>query len=219
MKVLSFLAILLFCFSINAQNKFTTQESVMNSLYASISGGNGQNRDWTTLFMKDAKIVLMNKNQTTNEMETKSLSVEEYIKSLETDFSIALYSYWAKEISIKTQDFGNITQILSEFAVRENKDYKAVYLYGLNSIQLRFDGKRFWILSMYQQTKGACKQRYYGFREYDEKTPLDVTNLILSRNQIDLVCSKEKTINVETKVKNEAGDILIYDYIISGGKI
>nr|MCU0239331.1 hypothetical protein [Pyrinomonadaceae bacterium] len=25
--------------------------------------------------------------------------------------------------------------------------------------------------------------------------------------------------NVETKVKNEAGDILIYDYIISGGKI
>jgi hypothetical protein len=222
MKVLSFLVILFSFFSINAQKKFTTQESVMNSLYASISGGNGQNRDWTTfrsLFMKDAKIVLMNKNDTTNEMETKSLSVEEYIKSLETDFSIALYSYWAKEVSVKTQDFGNITQILSEFAVRENKDYKAVYLYGLNSIQLRFDGKRFWILSMYQQTKGVYKQRYYGFREYDTYMPADVENIILSKNQIDLVCSKEKTISVETQVKNPEEETLVYDYIISGGKI
>lgn len=195
-------------------------EGITKKFYNLMSGDAGQKSNQETLrklFLQDANIVLMSKNSLTNIFETKVFSVEGYIKSIETDLQKGL---WITETESKIQSSENLTHIFSKFEVRRKQDDKLPFLFGLNSFQLRFDGKRWQIISIYQQIKKVDSlRRQQGFMEYATHDIADVTDIILSKNQIVLSCSNEKTINVETKIRYDDDEQLLFQYTVSGGKI
>jgi hypothetical protein len=207
--------------SVSGQSfQIDTGEGITKKFYNLMSGDAGQKSDKETLrklFLQDANIVLMGKNSLTNIFETKVFSVEDYMKSIETDLN---KGFWMTETESKLQNSENLTHIFSKFEVRRRQDDKLPFLFGLNSFQLRFDGKHWQIISIYQQIKKVDSlRRQQGFMEYATHDIADVTDIILSKNQIILNCSTEKTINVSTKATNENHDQLLYNYTTDGGKI
>ncbi len=59
--------------------------------------------------------------------------------------------FFEKEIGRKTDQFGNIAQVFSSYeSFRSAKDTKP-FMRGINSIQLLYDGSRWWILNVFWQ--------------------------------------------------------------------
>lgn len=61
-----------------------------------------------------------------------------------SDASLAKNGFYEKEISRKTEKFGNIYHVWSTYESKNTPDGKVIER-GINSIELFFDGTRFWI--------------------------------------------------------------------------
>ena len=211
--------------------------NISKTVYDLISGDTGQKRDWDKfrgLFKKDAVVNVVDSKLN----ETKTLTVEDYIKNLES--VIGNDGYWISEINSKTHISGNLTHVFSTFEVRKQKDDKISFLYGVISLQVVSDRSGSQIVSFSQQTKpnynyikpstqkdtdpkqfvirsgGGSRER---FGPFEIVGMTNVTDVLLSKDQIILNCSSEKTISVSTKATNENNDILLYNYALTGGKI
>jgi hypothetical protein len=57
--------------------------------------------------------------------------------------------FFEKEIARKTDRFGNIVQIFSTYESRRAAEDAQPFARGINSIQLRNDGKRWWIVTVF----------------------------------------------------------------------
>jgi hypothetical protein len=221
--------VLMFAVSASGQSFEPYGGNVPKTFYDLISGDAGQKRDWDKLrrlFHKSAKIVLAGSNSN----ETKTLSVEDYIKTLEME--IGKDGYWIAEIDNRTQETGKLMHVFSTFSV--NKKLNEVPIsYGVVSFQLISEGNRCYIVSLLLQTKTNFSAKTEnepnrtGFLILQGRRTLsfeilpitNVTDVILSKDQIILSCSSEKTINVSTKATNENNDQLLYNYVLTGGKI
>ncbi len=121
-----------------------TLDGIIKAYYDVISGGAGQPRDWerdTSLHHPDALIMITGKDKNSIPyMITQSLS--EYHKS----FGVPKSGFWEYEISRETRTFGNITHVWSTYETKTEKN-GPVTQRGINSIQLYYDGNRWWILS------------------------------------------------------------------------
>lgn len=121
-----------------------TIDGIIKAYYDVISGQAGQPRDWErdmSLHHPDALITITGKDKNNNSyINTQTLS--EYHKS----FGVPKSGFWEYEISREIQTFGNITHIWSTYETKEEKN-GPVTQRGINSIQLYYDGSRWWILS------------------------------------------------------------------------
>lgn len=121
-----------------------TIDGIIKAYYDVISGQAGQPRDWerdASLHHPDALITITGKDKNNNPyINTQTLS--EYHKS----FGVPKSGFWEYEISREIQTFGNITHIWSTYETKEEKN-GPVTQRGINSIQLYYDGSRWWILS------------------------------------------------------------------------
>lgn len=59
--------------------------------------------------------------------------------------------FFEKEISRKTDQYGSVVQIFSTYESRRTIKDEKPFMRGINSIQLWFDGKRWWILTIFWQ--------------------------------------------------------------------
>lgn len=86
-------------------------------------------------------------------MGKRVMSLEDYIKLsgpvLEKD------GFFEKEISRKTDQYGSVVHIFSTYESRRTVKDEKPFMRGINSIQLWFDGKRWWILSVFWQGETA----------------------------------------------------------------
>jgi len=126
----------------------TTIDSVIDALYASVSGRAGEPRNWDVdraLFLPGAKLI-----RTWIEGDGtpafKAMTVEEYIEDTggyfkENDFHEA-------EIGRRVDRFGNMAHAWSAYEARHLPDDPEPFKRGINSIQLYFDGSRWWIVNM-----------------------------------------------------------------------
>lgn len=135
-----------------------TIESTIATLYEVISGPPGK-RDWDrfrSLFISGAHLIPTGRRPT-GEVGSRVLTPEEYIQRsaprLETD------GFFEREISHRTEMFGNIAHVFSTYESRHNKDDAKPFQRGINSIQLMNDGKRWWVVTIFWQGE-------------DEKNPL-----------------------------------------------
>src|SRR6266487_2848184 len=60
-------------------------------------------------------------------------------------------SFYEKEISRRTEQFGHIAHVWSTYESRHNADDREPFMRGINSIQLFHDGSRWWIMTIYWQ--------------------------------------------------------------------
>ena len=163
-KIILLAAVVFFCTITNATGAATdsipadpkdvsSPAAIVAAVYDVISGPAGQKRNWDrmrTLFVPDARMIPTGKKPT-GESTRKVLTVEEYITNsgpfLEKD------GFFEKEIGSKTEQFGNIVHVFSTYESRKTLADEKPFMRGINSIQLWYDGKRWWVITILWQSE------------------------------------------------------------------
>jgi len=126
-----------------------TLGSTIKSFYRVISGEKDEKRNWKQfkfLFQPDAKLIPSGINEMGQYM-VRYMSPEDYIKN-SSDW-LEDNGFIEKEISRKIDAYGNIAQVFSTYEAYLNHDQKKPLMRGINSIQLQFDGERWWIVNIF----------------------------------------------------------------------
>ena len=131
----------------------SSPEALVAAVYDVISGPAGQKRNWDrmrTLFVPDARMIPTGK-RSTGESTRRTLSVEDYIINsgpfLEKD------GFFEKEIGNKTEQFGNIVHVFSTYESKRAVTDERPFMRGINSFQLWYDGKRWWVITILWQSE------------------------------------------------------------------
>ncbi len=124
-----------------------TVESTVATLYDVISGPAGQARDWNrfkNLFAEGARMVPTIKQA--DGVGKFVLTPDDYVTRagpiLEKE------GFFEKEIGSKIQKYGPIAQVFTAYESRKTPTDEKPIERGVNSLQLTFDGKRWWIESI-----------------------------------------------------------------------
>jgi hypothetical protein len=135
-------------------------DAIITAAYEAISGPAGQKRDWNrerSLFIPGARLIPTAKAVTSDEGRVTSsgevspqvLDIDGYIERvgdyLETN------GFFEREIARRTEQFGHIAHVWSTYESRHQKDDPEPFMRGINSIQLLYDDKRWWIVTIYWQ--------------------------------------------------------------------
>lgn len=129
--------------------KVQSIDSTIETLYSVISGDKGVARNWELfkyLFHKDAKLIPSGTNPQGKTL-ARFLSPEQYINT--SGKWLYENGFHEKEIGRTTERYGNIVHVFSTYeSFRTLKD-KEPFMRGINSIQLLYDGDRWWILNVF----------------------------------------------------------------------
>jgi hypothetical protein len=119
-------------------------EGIMKAFYEVISGPVGEPRQWSrdrTLYIPGVHFVSMSVNAKGEPM-VRVTDHQQFVDS--TDAELAAKGFFEWEIHREMKRFGNIAHIFSTYESRITKD-GPVIARGVNSIELFWDGKRWWI--------------------------------------------------------------------------
>jgi poly(3-hydroxybutyrate) depolymerase len=129
-------------------NELSTIDGIMASLYASISGPVGQPRDWTlfdSLFHPDARLI-PSSCRPTGECSVRILTPTGYRAAVDS-FLVAT-GFRETEMIRRVERFGAVAHVFSSYAsFRFGEDVP--FARGINSVQLSWDGARWWVLSVF----------------------------------------------------------------------
>lgn len=124
-----------------------TVDGIMGALYEVISGGIGEQRNWSrmrSLFIPEARIMAIFPKKDNKEFGLRILSVSDYIAN--SGPRLMEVGFREKELARKTEQWGEMLQVMSSYETVEEKDN--VKRRGINSLQLMYDGTRWWIISL-----------------------------------------------------------------------
>lgn len=123
-------------------------DSTLTALYDVISGPAGKKRDWNrlrSLLIPEARMIPIVPRKTGG-FAPRVLTVEDYIRTsgnyLETN------GFFEREVSRKEERYGNLVHAFSSYEARHKADDAQPFARGVNSIQLMFDGTRWWIMTI-----------------------------------------------------------------------
>jgi hypothetical protein len=126
-----------------------TMDSTIETLYSVISGEKGEERNWELfkyLFDKNAKLIPSGKNAE-NASVARFITPQEYIDS--SGKWLVDNGFYEVEIHRKTDTFGHMAQVFSTYESYRSKLDSNPFMRGINSIQMLYDGQRWWILNIY----------------------------------------------------------------------
>ncbi|MDL5050124.1 hypothetical protein QQ054_29385 [Oscillatoria amoena NRMC-F 0135] len=144
------LIIALLPITLSAQNyaaDVQSVDSIIASLYQVICGEPGEARDWNrfkNLFAADAKLIPTIKNQD-GKITYRALSPDEYVQLFSSRIPTGFFE---RELHRVTETFGTVTHAFSTYETRERQD-GPVTNRGINSIQVFFDGSRYYIITVF----------------------------------------------------------------------
>jgi hypothetical protein len=121
-------------------------DSILAAVYNVISGPAGD-RDWNrfrSLFLPGATLTSAEKDREGN-IRIRPQTVEDYVGNAGGYFS--QHAFFESPIVNRVHTFGNIAHVFSSYESR-NATGEAPFARGINSFQLAFDGKRWWIVTI-----------------------------------------------------------------------
>jgi hypothetical protein len=121
-------------------------DSMLAALYGVISGPAGE-RDWNrfrSLFLPQARLTAATKRPD-GTSRIRPMGVEDYAKGAGDYF--AQHAFYENPIVSRVQTFGNVSQVFSSYESRHAAG-EAPFARGINSIQMLYDGSRWWIVSI-----------------------------------------------------------------------
>lgn len=134
-----------------------SQDQILETLYAVISGEKGEARDWDHfryLFHPDAKLIPTRSAE--NQVHKASYWTPEDYISKAGDY-LVLQGFFEKEIYRVTDSFGPITQVFSTYESFNSESNTQPIARGINSIQLLNDGQRWWIINIYWTSESKAQ--------------------------------------------------------------
>jgi hypothetical protein len=123
-----------------------TIDGIMKAFYEVISGPAGQPRQWSrdrTLYIPDIRFVAMSEDKA-GKPRPHVLSHQQFVD--DSNPLLLKDGFYESEVHRVTQTFGHIVHVSSTYETRLKAD-GPVTGRGINSIELFYDGKRWWIAS------------------------------------------------------------------------
>jgi hypothetical protein len=143
-------------------------DAIITAAYDSVSGPPGE-RDWNrvrSLFMPGARLIPTAENAgeiiLNGRIAPHLLDVDGFIERIRDH--VEENGFFEREIGRRTEQFGNIAHVWSTYESRHNADDSEPFMRGINSIQLFYDGSRWWILTIYWQhesTEHPIPEKYF----------------------------------------------------------
>jgi hypothetical protein len=124
-------------------------DGILHALYDVISGPAGKKRDpdrLRSLFAEGARLIPATKT-TEGPQHARVLDVDGYITRAFANME--KQGFFEKEIARRVDQFGSIAQVFSTYESRRAVDDAKPFARGINSIQVYFDGTRYWIITVF----------------------------------------------------------------------
>lgn len=144
---------------VKAQDKTETQQvdpntvekvdDILTKFYNSLSGNQGEERDWKTfrsLFLSDARLIPSGKANQEGIFRVHAVSVEDFIVSSKEWF--AENGFYHTEIFRKIDTYSHLTHVISTFESRYSPEEDA-FSRGIYSFQLFHNEEEFKIVNVY----------------------------------------------------------------------
>jgi hypothetical protein len=135
-------------------------DAIITAAYDSISGPPGK-RDWNrerSLFIPGACLIPTAENageiSLGGEITPHMLDIDGFIARV-GDY-LDKNRFFEREIARRTEQFGHIAHVWSTYESRHNVDDPEPFMRGINSIQLFYDGNRWWIVTIYWQHESTA---------------------------------------------------------------
>lgn len=125
----------------------STIDSIVSVLYAVISGPVGQPRQWArfaSLFHPQARL-MPSHCDSAGRCDVRVLTPQEYRQR--ADSFLVKEGFTERQIAARTERFGNVAHVFSSYESFRRGETKP-FTRGINSIQLVWDGRRWWVLSI-----------------------------------------------------------------------
>jgi hypothetical protein len=132
-----------------------SMDAIITALYESISGPAGAPRDWArlrSLLTPDARLMPTGR-RADGTGARRSWTVDEYIAAAGP--GLERNGFFEREIGQRTDRFGNIAHRFSAYDSRRTANDPQPFARGINSIQLWYDGTRWWILTIFWEAESA----------------------------------------------------------------
>lgn len=123
-----------------------TLDGIMKAYYEVISGPAGQARQWArdrTLYIPEIRFVPMSEDKS-GKPRARIVNHQQFVDA--SDSLLVKDGFYESEIHRVTERFGNIAHVFSTYESRQKAD-GPVIVRGINSLELFWDGKRWWIAS------------------------------------------------------------------------
>ena len=123
-----------------------TIDGIIKTYYEVISAPAGQPRQWSrdrTLYIPDIRFVAMSQDKN-GHPRAHIASHQQFVDA--SNDALVKEGFYESEIHRSTQRFGNIAHVFSTYESRI-KAGGPVIARGINSLELFYDGKRWWIAS------------------------------------------------------------------------
>jgi hypothetical protein len=128
-------------------------DGILDALYDVISGPKEQVRDWNrlrSLFAPGARVIPTHTNEN-GVTQAQVMSVEEFVALAGP--TLAKEGFFERESHRVMQRYGAIAHIFSTYESRHAAKDAKPFQRGINSIQLLFDGHRWWVVTIYWQAE------------------------------------------------------------------
>jgi hypothetical protein len=131
-------------------------EAILAALYDVISGPAGQQRDWSrmrALFVPGARLIpaVYRPDSVPN---VRVWDVDQYIALVGPRLESG--GFFEREIARRVERYGGVVHVFSTYESRRTSADPAPFARGINSIQLWFDGQRWWIVTIYWEGERAA---------------------------------------------------------------
>ena len=135
-----------------------TIDEIISALYDVISGPAGQKRDWDrfrSLHVPEARLIPTSLPPDGGPGRARMWGLEQYIETAGPQLESG--GFFEREIGRIEERFENIVHAFSTYDSRRTQDGEVIQR-GINSIQLMWDGKRWWIFNIFWRGVGPSAE-------------------------------------------------------------
>lgn len=128
-------------------------DAILAALYASISGPAGQPRDFDrlrSLMAPNARFIPTGMRQAGGGV-MRSWTLDEYIAAAGP--GLTANGFFEREIGRTMERFGNVVHVMSAYDSKRTLQDAQPFQRGVNSIQLWYDGARWWVVNVFWQAE------------------------------------------------------------------
>jgi hypothetical protein len=130
----------------------TTIDGIVNAMYATVSAAAGEPRDWErfrSFFLPGARMIPTNRaiHHGQGGHPPDVMDVETFIRT--TAPVLEPMDFHEVQIASRVERFGCVAHVWSTYDSRSTADDPQPFARGINSIQLYYDGARWWVVNVF----------------------------------------------------------------------